>query len=676
MARRFETALVAAVVAFVALVLVLGWVDRSPTRQPMKQSGPLVVVAAPGLTWDQVTPQNYPQFHEILSYDDIGAFGTITPRGGRTGTCTTEAWASVSAGQGVRLPDAACTTPPAVKGTGKDARIDGWSTLRKESPQLGMLAQAYRDKGMCVQGIGPRAALAAADEQGRVGRYSPSPKGAKITCPLSFVDASDGTGRTTAAQLDAAFELVPADSTVLVTGLSDGRTAQPSDARLRMVYAIGPAVQHGVLGSTSVRQQGVIGLPDITATALDRIGAEGDGDVHGSPLAVGPTKDRSSSLVSQAKDIDAKTQASYRTAGWFMAGWVLFLLALAAWLWVKRAAVPAALPPLLTFAAAIPAASFLAMLAPWWLLPWPLGLTLATAFFAGVVTAIAHAGRWRLTATGPAIVVGTATWVVLAADVMTGARLQFSAPLGLQPLNGGRFFGMGNVGLAIFAVGGLVAAGLGAAHLVDLGERRRAALLVGLVGFATVVIDGWPGWGADFGGVPAVAVATFALVLLVLRVRPSARVVGLGVLAAVLAAGLLAVVDWLRPAESRTHLGTFVQQVIDGEAWDVVWSKLGANVELTFTTPASPLVPLVLVTAAVLLARPESRFGAPLDAALRRVTLGRETAVAVVTLLGAGYLVNDSGWSLAAIGLATSGGLAGCVVAGFLRREQDTTIRL
>ena len=41
--------------------------------------------------------------------------------------------------------------------------------------------------------------------------------------------------------------------------------------------------------------------------------------------------------------------------------------------------------------------------------------------------------------------------LVLAVDVMTGSRLQLSSLMGLQPVVGGRYYGMGNPTFALFA---------------------------------------------------------------------------------------------------------------------------------------------------------------------------------------------------------------------------------
>src|SRR5664279_2883933 len=97
-------------------------------------------------------------------------------------------------------------------------------------------------------------------------------------------------------------------------------------------------------------------------------------------------------------------------------------------------------------------------------------------------------------------VVCVTTLAVLTLDVMTGSRLQLSSLMGLQPVIGGRFYGMGNVTYALFATATLmlcIAAGNG---LVALGQRRTAAAAVAAIGLGAVIIDASPSWGSDLGG--------------------------------------------------------------------------------------------------------------------------------------------------------------------------------
>jgi tryptophan-rich sensory protein len=118
--------------------------------------------------------------------------------------------------------------------------------------------------------------------------------------------------------------------------------------------------------------------------------------------------------------------------------------------------------------------------------------------------------------------------------------------------------------------------------------------------------------------------------------------------AAVVVVGAVATLDWLRPADQRTHLGRFVQQLIDGDAWTVVSRKAGANLGILTGSPLAWMLPVILV-AAVWLVRPGGllrggRSGlAPRDAAVLRAGL-----LAVALGLVIGTAVNDSGVALPA----------------------------
>ena len=147
-------------------------------------------------------------------------------------------------------------------------------------------------------------------------------------------------------------------------------------------------------------------------------------------------------------------------------------------------------------------------------------------------------------------------------------------------------------------------------------------------------------------------------------------------LGAFLVAALLAFADWLRPAESRTHLGKFVQQVLDGDGLGVVGDKLGANLKLVFGTPFSPLVPIALIALIWIVAKPTSKPGAALDVALRSVPFARETLIGLLVLWTVGFAMNDSGLALLLNGIGLALPLAMTLAAHRLRRDQDHTIHI
>jgi hypothetical protein len=146
--------------------------------------------------------------------------------------------------------------------------------------------------------------------------------------------------------------------------------------------------------------------------------------------------------------------------------------------------------------------------------------------------------------------------------------------------------------------------------------------------------------------------AFLLLALLLIGARVSLARLGAILGAAVVVVAGVAFLDWLRPADQRTHLGRFVQQLIDGDAWTVVSRKGGANLAILTGSPLSWMLPLTLV-AVVWLVRPGGllrggRSGlAPGDAAALRAGL---VAVGLGQLIGTA--VNDSGVALPATAAA------------------------
>ena len=140
--------------------------------------------------------------------------------------------------------------------------------------------------------------------------------------------------------------------------------------------------------------------------------------------------------------------------------------------------------------------------------------------------------------------------------------------------------------------------------------------------------------------------------MLLARIRVTvARLVAV-LAAAVLVVGVVAVLDWLRPASERSHLGRFVAQLLDGQAWTVVSRKAEANLGILLGSPLAWMLLVALLAAAWLL-RPEGllrsrpgRGAAGLPAEDVRVLRAALTAIALSLTVGAA--VNDSGVALPA----------------------------
>jgi hypothetical protein len=302
-------------------------------------------------------------------------------------------------------------------------------------------------------------------------------------------------------------------------------------------------------------------------------------------------------------------------------------------------------------AATVPVSTFLANLLPWWRFSVPLVSVVASvALFAAAISAVALLGPWSRRIFGPLWVVCATTMAVLAMDVMTGSRLQLSSLMGLQPVIGGRFYGMGNVTFALFGTATLLLCTAVGNHLLAVEQPRQAATAVGAIGLGAVIVDSSPSWGSDLGGPTALLPAVILLVLAILQIELTWRrllATAAGVGGFLLLLGLL---DWLRPAESRSHLGKFVQTTLDGGAWDIVVRKLEQNIALLFDNPLSLLIPVALVLFAYILARPDSPAAAPMRRSFATVPLLRPGLIAVMVMWVIGFVLNDSGAAIPAVG--------------------------
>jgi hypothetical protein len=320
-------------------------------------------------------------------------------------------------------------------------------------------------------------------------------------------------------------------------------------------------------------------------------------------------------------------------------------------------------------AATVPASTFLANLLPWWRFSVPMvGLVASVALFAGPISVLALLGPWHRRPFAPMGVVCVTALAVLTLDVMTGSRLQLSSLMGLQPVIGGRFYGMGNVTFALFATATLLLCTAVGNHLVTIGQPRYAAGAVAAIGLGTVIVDASPSLGSDLGGTPALLPAVILLVMAILQIRLTwlrGLAIGGGVGAFLVLLGLL---DWLRPAESRSHLGRFVQTMLGGGAWDIIVRKLGQNTTLLFANPLSLVIPVVLVLFAYILARPNWWAAAPLRRPFARFQLLRTGLIAIVVMWVIGAALNDSGAAIPAVGATLACPL---VIALALRTLED-----
>lgn len=681
---------------------------RPSTAAAADQTGAVVLIGTAGLTWSDIDQERTPNLWLLLR---DGSSAALSVRSVDDNTCPTDGWLSVSAGARAAAPrpgtaadpaERACPGPPSVV----DGEVAQWPAYLQAArderfgAQLGLLAQQVTDAKLCIRSVGPYAAAGAALPDGRVPQWSElDPQDLLVdlnACPVTLVDVgvvrdpgdlADGEPagasreeqvRAIDARIGSVVAAGPNGADFVVASLADAGRSEG----LRMVLARGPHFGPGLLRSGSTRQPGLAQATDLTATVLAGVGLPVPDAVQGSPLRSEPAPDNSErrarerlqtlrDLGESSHDVHGLVEPFFQVFSYGQL--VVYLLVLV--LWKRRLGSPESrirtlgrVRAFAVVAASIPVSTFLANLTPWWRFPVEMVSVVAAVLgFAAVIGTLALRGPWGHRPLGPMAFVSAVTIAVLGVDVITGSRLQLSSLMGLQPVVGGRFYGMGNPTFGLFGTATILLATAVSSVLLVRGARTAAAVAVGALGVFATVVDGAPFWGADGGGPPALVPAVVYLVLAVLGIRLTwkrALVVVAGVV------GLFFVVaglDWLRAPSARSHLGRFVQAMIDGNADDIVVRKAQQNYDLvTSNLPLTLLVPLALVVAIALLARPTS-WGS------RRVARWSATAptlraglVALVMMLTIGFLVNDSGVSIPAVGASLAVPLIVSVVVSFL----------
>jgi hypothetical protein len=672
---------------------------------------PIVVVGTTGVTWADVTSSATPTLHALLT-DGAGAGGVSQPTGAAS-RCTVGGWLALSAGQLAevateRAPDGAwaCPTPQPAPDGADGAQVEGWDdlvALQRGSgyqARLGVLgdalAAAGSDGAVCATAVGPGAAVALAGSAGQVARYrdladATAPGSDAFACPMTVVDAGDATppvvdpdlpaderatlrstlraDRLTAvdATVGAVLDAAPSGTTVLVVDVAGAPGTRPAlGTTLVRPSSDGPD-QSRYLTSAATRTDGVARVLDVPATVLDAAGAATPARIQDTPLAWGsPRPADATSTADALADLttrDHVRRAVYTAfvdvplyAGLVIAGLCLLLAPRAAratgdrararWARAAHWARGSAL-----VVAAVPTAAFLVSLTGWWrfgnqTLAIVVSTVLATAAVAGLGALAPRRPVWL----GPGIVAGL-TFAVLTLDALVGTPLNRASPLGSAPTFGARFYGFGNPTFSVYAVAALVVAAALAQWLVARGHRYAAAATVGVIGLVTMVVDVWPTLGADLGGGLVVVPAFAVLGLAASGARVTWRRFLLVAAAGVALVAAVGVLDWLRPADERSHLGRFVGQVVDGSAWETLLRKAGYAARSVLGGVPVWLTIAVLVAAALLLFWPRRftpRWFARTEAAWPLV---RPTLLALWIVAVAGSLVNDFGVRIALIAL-------------------------
>jgi hypothetical protein len=530
--------------ALALLLALTAWTSGAPNQGRALPAHPTLVLLAgiPGLTFDDLKDG---KMAPIAALAGRGAVGALSPRTGARRPGPSDFWATVAAGDDAEGgPEAGLALPGSATFEGMDAAgalrlrgggpvpgggvavLGGPTTIERNrrshhSSLPGALGDALRAAGRRTAGSGP-AALGVMDSRSTVDGPAPGPADIPADIPADVIAASS-------------IDSMPPGALVIVFG-----TSQPGAApQLLPVVVSGPGVVPGVLRSPSTNRRGVVTLPDLSATVLQAVGAKAAPGMIGRPA----TEKTGAWPLSRFTRMRDQARFADRAYEGFTTGFVVALavlcalgaLALSGWgpRWLPRVAVALAVALV-----CVPGASYLL-----YLLPLHAPAAVLLALVPGAIAGAGAAARpgWAR----PAVLVAlSATLALLVADVLTSGRLQTSTVLGNSLVGGARFSGIGNATMGL----------LGATAVIVVASVRRRPVVLPLLALVAAVAT-VPWLGAKVGAVFSL-VPVFALVAWCRsgrRLRWPA-VAGAAALAGAVF-GLVTVLDLLRPARARSHLG-------------------------------------------------------------------------------------------------------------------------
>ena len=432
-------------------------------------------------------------------------------------------------------------------------------------------------------------------------------------------------------------EVDPRRDAVMVVGpVHPARKVQLTLASLRA-----PGVQPGLLRTGTTRRPGFVQIVDIAPTILDRIGLKAPDSMEGRPFEV---RDEGGSAAQRRAGIaDANAAATFRDEVVSVVAVVFVViqiaLVLGALVWLARPGLRR-LGTLLHLsglaALGFIASVLLAQLVPfhdYGQLAYWCALALASIALAALYR---FAGRRNplvslMAALG--LIVG-----VLVVDVLFGAPLQLSNPLGYSPLLAARFSGYGNLGYAALASAAVLLAGLLAHRIAGRRSVWTAIVLLAVV----FIVDGGPMWGSDVGGVLSILPAFAATGYLLFGLRIRLRTALLGLLAAVMALVAFGLFDLTRPSDKQTHLGRLFETT-QSRGWSgfstVIERKIYANLSVLLGSTWLLIVLAVLGFLAYVYSKRRDRLQAIVD----WVPELRASYVGFAILAVLGFAANDSG---------------------------------
>jgi hypothetical protein len=639
--RRVVTAVGALIVVALLAVGLIG--SSGPSSTPLAPTTKVVLVSVPGLRWQDLDAVDAPAIARLLTGSAMLSVRSIGPE-----TSLLEGYLALNAGNrlqtdptGDLADDDAVCLPRLVAAATADADDD----LNGADPAA--LGTALRAAGLTTAVYGSTAAVAGLmDDSGCVGLHQSDVAWASFDADVTLIEfgglqsAGSAADRTAAiVRIDDAIDALPLPMNATVVLFAPAATDDVAE-----VLVIGVRDVPQIVGATSslvspsTRRADYVQLTDVGPTVLDVLGAVEPDSMSGTVIAATPDRAAPQTRVHDLADISERVVLRDRAVGPVSVVLVVLLVLCGVAGLGRRARVARMLAPIVL---AYPTVTFLLGLTAYHQLPLDFLVVAipALAIFVAAVT-VAFTSRWGPFA--PVTVLAVVLWLTMVVDVVTGGSLQINTPLGYSPTVAGRFQGFGNLTFGLVGGAAMVVA---VAALLWPGLRLPPVRWAAWVACVTVIVVGAPAFGSDVGGTLALVPAFAALLTVMSGRRIRAGRAALVVLATVAIVGVMAVLDRSRAPASRTHLGRFLDDLLDGDGGLIIRRKLHGNMAiLTSSFWSLLLVPLFLAAVALAWRRREQ-----IARMLRARPPVHAFVVGFVVAAVLGFALNDSGLAVPAI---------------------------
>ncbi|MDO8880730.1 MAG: hypothetical protein Q7W44_08025 [Coriobacteriia bacterium] len=450
-----------------------------------------------------------------------------------------------------------------------------------------------------------------------------------------------------------ALRSLPSDGALIVVSTGQYSTAGPAGFGPVLLYGAGP----GVLRSPGTHRDGIVTLPDVTATVLHALALDVPSSVTGEPLLiVAEDQERAERLAGMTRtDAAARALESTRAPVWTgVIGISIVLLALVLVAVLRPGARPSrsvrlAAAYALVVACSVPAGTLVAQA-----VGYPVTASAAWIRLGLGIGVVIAASVWKSRGPGHALGrVSLLTVAVVLIDQALGGPAAQGSAFSYSALFGTRFYGLGNEGAAVLAGAALAAVG---SRIDTFGVSRVREYL--WLGGLIVVVAVLPVLGANIG-VAAWGTAGFVAAYLAGAGRRLDWKVGLAsVIGAAAVLGVAALID--RMAAGSSHLGRVLGG--SGGLGPMLARKAELSLRILTATPAVVLLPLGIGAIVYVLVK---RVG-PLGEIVGRRRGVAAALVGAVTAAVVGLLTEDSGVALSALVMLFP---AAALASAFFERE-------